>query len=253
AFTPEGIEKMNNSENLLKFNDNKPHLPIKKVKITRGFGNQRALNEEDENSVKSKQYVVNDAGSNLFLGFYERTYQDAQGNEIKERRFKDIGLIELIETLKQDKSKRLNPLPDKIYDKNQNEFVWIFTLSPLDLVYVPTEEEIANPSLVDFKYLTKDQIERIYKYVDGSEDIANFVPYPVSKPIWRFHGKKNKEIFNELFENNKISISEEELIQNEFGLGSQQNKNQNMIDGKTQIKKICWKLKVDRLGNISKA
>src|SRR5690606_40137373 len=100
---------------------------------------------------------------------------------------------------------------------------------------------------------TNLQVDRIYKYVDGSEDIANFVPYSISKPLWRFHGKKNKEIFKELNKSEKLNISEKDLIQNEFGLGSQQNKNQNMIDGKTQIKKICWKLKVDRLGNISKA
>lgn len=250
AFTPEAIEEMNKPENLIKLNDNKPHNPINKVKITRGFGNQRALNEEDKESVKSKQFVVNDAGSNLYLGFYERTYKNDQGNEVIERKYKGIGLIELIETLKQDKSKRLNPLPNKIYDNKQNEFTWKFTLSPLDLVYVPTEEEIDNPILVDFKNLTRNQMERIYKYVDGSEDIANFVPYSASKPIWRFHGKNNKEIFKELNENNKINISEKELIQNEFGLGSQQNKNQNMIDGKTQVKKICWKVKVDRIGNL---
>jgi len=144
-------------------------------------------------------------------------------------------------------------LPDKIFDNNQNEFAWKFTLSPLDLVYVPTEEEIENPSMVDFENLTKHQQERVYKYVDGNIDIANFVLCSATKPIWRFHGKKNKEIFKELNENEKINISEKELIQNEFGLGSQQNKNQNMIDGKTQIKKTCWKLNVNRLGNISKA
>ncbi|MGX1025245.1 type II CRISPR RNA-guided endonuclease Cas9 [Psychroflexus sp. MBR-150] len=253
AFTPEEIEEMNKSENLQKLNGGKNHAPIRKVRISRGFGNQRALNEEDKESVKSKQYVVNDAGSNLYLGFYERVYQDDNGNEVRDRKFKDIGLMELIETLKQDKAKRLNPLPDKIYDDKLNEYNWKFTLSPLDLVYVPTDEEVETPEKVDFNNLPKEQTERIYKYVDGSEDIANFVPYAVSKPIWRFHGKKNKEIFKELTESNNIDISEKELIQNEFGLGSQQNKNQNMLDGQTQVKKICWKLKVDRLGNISKA
>ncbi len=259
AFTPEEIEEMNKSENIRKLNDDKNHKPIKKVKISRGFGNQRALNEEDKESVKSKQYIVNDAGSNLYLGFYERIYQDDNGNEARERKFKGIGLMDLIETLKQDKTKRFNPLPDKIYneklnkDNELNEYRIVFTLSPLDLVYVPTDEEIENLSKVDFNNLTKEQTERIYKYVDGSEDIANFVPYSVSKPIWRFHGKNNKDIFKELSNNGKINIPEKELIQNEFGLGSQQNKNQNMIDGKTQVKKICWKLKVDRLGYISKA
>jgi CRISPR-associated endonuclease Csn1 len=73
---------------------------------------------------------------------------------------------------------------------------------------VPTEEEIENPSQVDFKNLTNEQVDRIYKYVDGSEDMANFVPYSVSKPIWRFHGKRNKEIFKELNDKGKIDISE---------------------------------------------
>ncbi|QDH80926.1 hypothetical protein FKX85_18500 [Echinicola soli] len=252
AFTPEAIGEMNKPENLRKLNNGKDHKPIHKVKVSRGFGKRRALNEENENSIKSKQYVVNDAGSNLYLGFYARTYQEDNGNKLVERKFKDVGLIELIETLKQDVTKRLNPLPNKIYDDKLNEYSWEFTLSPLDLVYVPTDEEIENPGKVDFNNLTNEQVDRIYKYVDGNRDIANFVPYSSSKPIWRFHGKKNKEIFKELNDNDKINISEKKLIQNEFGLGSQQNKNQNMIDGKTQIKKICWKLKVDRLGNISK-
>ena len=255
AFTPDAIEEMNKPENILKLNDGKKHKPIIKVKITRGFGNQRALNEENMESVKSKQYVVNDAGSNLYLGFYERIYQNDNGLQVRERKFKDIGLIELFETLKQEKSKRLNPLPSIVYDEKlkDSQYNWKFTLSPLDLVYVPTDEEIESPSEVDFNNMTKDQVNRIYKYVDGSIDIANFVPYSASKPIWRFHGKNNKEIYKELNNAEKITISEKELIQNEFGLGSQQNKNQNMIDGKTQIKKICWKLNIDRLGNISKA
>lgn len=251
AFTPEAIEEMNRPEYILKLNDGKSHKPIRKVKITRGFGKQRALSEDKE-SIKSRQYVVSDAGSNLYLGFYERIFQDDNGSEIRERRFKDIGLMELIETLKQDNYKRLNPLPEKIYDDKLNEYNWKFTLSPLDLVYVPTEEEIENPSKVDFNNLSNEQVDRIYKYVDGSLDIANFVPFSVSKPIWRFHGKSNKDIFKELSNENKIKISEKELIQNEFGLGSQQNKNQNMIDGRTQIKKICWKLEINRLGQIVK-
>lgn len=251
AFSPEEIEKMNITDELKRLNNGKPHKPIRKVKITRGFGKQRSLNE-DKNSVKFRQYVVNDSGSNLYLGFYERTYIDDDGREIRERKFKDIGLMELIETLKQDISKRQNPLPNKIYDDQLNEYDLKFVLSPLNLVYVPTDEEIENPSKVDFRGLSKEQIERIYKYTDGNEDIANFIPYAAAKPIWRFHGEKNKEIYKELSETDKIKISRKDLIQNEFGLGSQQNKNQNMIDGKTQIKKISWKIEIDRLGNIIK-
>ncbi|HQE11793.1 MAG TPA: HNH endonuclease domain-containing protein [Flavipsychrobacter sp.] len=259
AFAPEAIEEMNKPENIQKLNDGKNHKPIKKVKISRGFGNQRALNEENKESVKSKQFVVNDAGSNLYLGFYEGFVKDKNGNEIrdeqgrkiKERKFQDIGLIDLIESLKQDKENRINPLSDKVYDDKGNNYNLIFTLSPLDLVYVPTEEEIESPSQVDFNNLTKEQVDRVYKYVDGGSAIANFVPFTVAQPVWRFHDdKKKKEIHNQLLEKSLLTISEKELIKDEFGFGSQQTKNQNMIDGKTQIKKICWKLKVDRLGNI---
>lgn len=41
------------------------------------------------------------------------------------------------------------------------------------------------------------------------------------------------------------------VILNEYGLGSPQSKNQKDLDGE-MIKEICWKLKVDRLGNIIK-
>ncbi len=251
AFTPQAIEKMNEKDELKRLNGGKDHKPIYKVKTYKDYGKQRAVSENIMSS-KSKQFVVTDAGSNLYLGFYQRTYPDKNGEYITERKFKDIDLIELIESLKQDYSNRINPLPSKIYDNEMNEYSRCFTLSPLDLVYVPTEEEIDNPELVDIKNLTKEQTERIYKYVDGSEGHANFIPYSASTPIWRFHGKMKKDIFKVLSEANKLSISEKELIQNEFGLGSQQDKHQNMIDGVTQIKKICWKLEVNRLGQIKK-
>jgi CRISPR-associated endonuclease Csn1 len=250
AFSPQGIESMNKVDTLKGLNGGRKHAPIRKVRISRGFGNQRALSEDKE-SVKSKQFVVNDVGSNIYLGFYERSYLDLDGNNVRERKFNDIGLIDLIESLKHDTDNSFHPLPDKMYDKSQNRFDRIFTLSPLDLVYVPNDEEIENPSLVDVKYLSDEQKTRIYKYVDGGESLANFIPISVAKPLWRFHGKKNTEIFKELNETGKISIEASELIQNEFGLGSQQNKNQNMIDGKTQIKRFCWKIQNDKLGNIT--
>ncbi|NLL28269.1 MAG: hypothetical protein GX259_05695 [Bacteroidales bacterium] len=251
AFTPEQIEKMNEPQEIERLNNGIKHKPIKKVQVYQGFGKERPLSES-EFSVKSKQYVVTAADSNLYLGFYERVYHDEKGKYITERKFKDIDLIELIEVLKQDFSKRLSPLPNKLFDNEMNEYVCKFTLSPLDLVYVPTEKEVENPSLVDIKNLSKEQIERIYKYIDGSEVHANFVPYSVAIPIWRFHGQMKKEIFKELNESKKLLISEKNLIQNEFGLGSPQNKNQNMIDGVTQIKKYCWKLEINRLGQIQK-
>ena len=138
AFTPEQIEKMNEPQEIERLNNGIKHKPIKKVQVYQGFGKERPLSES-EFSVKSKQYVVTAADSNLYLGFYERVYHDEKGKYITERKFKDIDLIELIEVLKQDFSKRLSPLPNKLFDNEMNEYVCKFTLSPLDLVYVPTK------------------------------------------------------------------------------------------------------------------
>ena len=251
AFTPEAIEEMNKPENIQKLNDGKNHKPIKKVTTYTGFGKQRALNEEDKESVKSKQFVVNDAGSNLYLGFYEGFVKDKNGNEIrdeqgrkiKERKFQDIGLIDLIESLKQDKENRINPLSDKVYDDKGNNYNWIFTLSPLDLVYVPTEEEIESPSQVDFNNLTKEQVDRIYKFVDGATGYANFIPFSFSKTI-KFENLKS----NETTYNGEITLITKKDKQQRV-----LQKFHSSISDDVMIKDVCWKLKVDRLGNISKA
>jgi CRISPR-associated endonuclease Csn1 len=257
AFTPEEIEVLNQPEILRGLNKGKAHAPIKKVRISEGFGKQRQVCEEDYGSkdyIKNEQYIKTDAGSNLYLGFYKGTYKDRKGEEVTVRKIEDISLMLLIDELKCDKDKRLNPFASRIYGSSKDmEYKWLFTISPLDLVYVPTQEEIEHPHLVDHNNLSKEQISRVYKFVDGGGGIANFVPYAVAKPIWKFHeNKRKKEIYEELLENKMLQISEDELIKDEFGFGSQQTKNQNMIDGKTQIKAICWKLEVDRLGNITK-
>ena len=239
AFTAEEIDKMNLLENLKRLNNGESHAPIRKVRILSGFGNQRALSE-NSTSVKSKQYVVNDAGSNLYLGFYERTCVDKDGNEIIERKFQDIGLMDLIELLKQDKNKRLNPLPYKIYDKKENEYEWKFTLSPLDLVYVPTEEEIENPKSVDFKNLTTEQVSRIYKYVDGAISYANFVPFNYSKTLKIEGIKINTNTFN-----GEITLTTQKDKQQRV-----LNKLHKSLKDDLMIKEVCWKLNIDRLGNI---
>jgi hypothetical protein len=83
AFTAEEIEKMNTPENLKRLNEGNNHTPIRKVRVAKGFGKQRALSENLE-SVKSKQYVVNDASSNLYIVFYEDILIDKKGNEVRD-------------------------------------------------------------------------------------------------------------------------------------------------------------------------
>ncbi len=111
--------------------------------------------------------------------------------------------------------KERSPVP---VNKNKGEL--LFVLSPNDLVYVPTEEEIETPSLVDFTNLSKEQTGRIYKMVSSSGNQVFFLKAEVANSIW------NKNEFSSL------------------------NKMEKDIEGR-MIKEYCWKLKVDRLGNIT--
>jgi len=81
-------------------------------------------------------------------------------------------------------------------------------------------------------------LNRIYRFIDSSDTTANFAPVITSSLLFNVN-KKDQE---------KIGINYP--IQNEYGLGSPQSKNQKAITGE-MIKDVCIKLKIDRLGNIS--
>lgn len=104
-------------------------------------------------------------------------------------------------------------------ETNEKGHKLLFYLSPNDLVYVPNEDE--NVSTIDFNNLTKEQTGRIYKMVSSSGAQCFFVRQDVATSI------VNKMEYSSL---NKMEKSINE----------------------TMIKEKCIKLKVDRLGNISK-
>jgi CRISPR-associated endonuclease Csn1 len=218
AFSPDGIKELNNS--IMQLNDGKHHHPIYKVRIADAMGTKFPVSEQGK---KGTKYVVTATGSNAFCGFYHRG---------AERKFYIPTLRESVERLKQG----LEPCPPS--HPEDTDFKLLFVLNPSDMVYVPTDEEKENPKLVDFRTLKKEQANRIYKFTDGSGTTMNFVPVNVSSLIFNMSNKDQEKA--------KLNLS----IQNELGLGSPQSKNQNSLDG-TQIKSVCWKLKVDRLGNIS--
>ncbi len=98
-------------------------------------------------------------------------------------------------------------------EQNENGDNLKFYLSPNDLVYVPTEEERLSDSI----YIDKD---RVYKMVSASGNQAFFV-------------------------RNNIAT----VLVNKVELLSQNKMEKTMYD--EMIKSICWKLEVDRLGNIT--
>ncbi len=97
-----------------------------------------------------------------------------------------------------------------------------FYLCPNDLVYIPSDDELDNTSGIDYKNMSKEKRKHIYKVVSFSGSQIFFVRQDVAVSI------VNKAEFSTL------------------------NKMERAMDG-NMIKENCIKLKIDRLGNISKA
>ena len=101
---------------------------------------------------------------------------------------------------------------------NRSKGEFLFYLSPNDLVYVPTSEEMNSDNIPENLDIKAD---RIYKMVSSSGNQCFFVKHQVSISI------KNKVEFSAL------------------------NKMEKDINGE-MIKNCCLKLEINRLGNIKK-
>lgn len=192
AFSPEGIEEMN--RNLLLLNSGKPHQPIYKVRVYEPLGNKFPVGESGN---KTSKYVEAAKGTNLFFAIYAT----ADGK----RTYATLPLHIVIEREKQG----LKPVPEQ--DEAGNQL--LFWLSPNDLVYLPTPEEIETGRIGEIDK------RRIYKMVSSTGNQCFFIPASVSNGIIQTL---------ELGANNKAEKSWEGEM----------------------IKSICLPLKVDRLGNI---
>jgi CRISPR-associated endonuclease Csn1 len=212
AFSPDGIDEMN--KNIVGLNNGIKHAPIFKVRKYEPVGNKFVVGSVGN---KSSKLVEAAKGTNLFFAIY-------QNEESGKRSYETIPFYQVVEIEKQNaelikggaKRSELAPVPSV----NANGDRLLFYLSPNDLVYVPTEEEQEMSHPINFENLTTEQTLRIYKFVSCTSNEGHFVPNFYSSPI----------------------------LKNEMGTN---NKSQNTIDNQRQIKAVCWKLEVDRLGNIS--
>lgn len=201
AFSPDGIERMN--QNLTFLNEGKWHKPIYKVRVYEK-ADKFAIGKKGN---KATKFVEAAKGTNLFFAVYESLSEDKKTGElVRKRTFASVPLNEVIERQK----KGLSSAP-----KDVNDNLPIFVLSPNDLVYLPTEEELKNSEIS--QPLDK---ERIYKMVSCTEGEAHFIPAFIANPILQT-----------------------------IELGSN-NKAQRAWTGE-MIKEICIPIKVDRLGNIT--
>lgn len=215
AFSPDGIDDLNN--NLTVLNNGKKHHPIYKVRI---YEEGKKFNVGEKGN-KSKKYVEAAKGTNLFFAIY--------WNEEKQKReFETIPLNEVIAfqkwraTLPKEEQKATPMIP-----VNHEKGHFLFSLSPNDLVYVPTEEEAINPNAVYFEDFSDGKAERVYKMVSSTGSECHFIQNQVATLIKSYDSKTKSGEFGSL---NKMEVD---------------------FFGK-RIKEFCWKLELDRLGNITK-
>ncbi len=216
AFNPQGIDDLN--KNIQVLNNGKTHNPIYKVRLYE-VGNKFNVGETGN---KKDKYVEAAKGTNLFFAIYWNV-------EKQKRVYQTIPLNEVIAHQKYEANlpkKERTTIP---IDNTKGQL--LFYLSPNDLVYIPTDEEINNTNLVDLKNLSIEQVNRIYKMVSSTGSECHFIPNRTAK----------------------------EIKKNENGTNSKNERVQNYLDGNcifdikeksTMIKERCWKMKTDRLGNI---
>jgi CRISPR-associated endonuclease Csn1 len=178
--------------NIEALNNGTQHKPIRKVRCYEA-GSKFAIGSIGN---KKDKFVEADKGTNLYFAIYS----DTEGKRV----FETVPLNEVIDRLKQG----MSPVPEY----NSDDFKLLFYLSPNDLVYVPTDEEIRCGNVKLLK-------ERIYKMVSSSGPQCHFVYSRVAVVII------NKGEFSPL------------------------NKMERAISGE-MIKEVCIPIKVNRLGEI---
>ena len=221
AFSPDGIDEMN--RNIVALNKGKFHQPILKVRVYE----KAEKFAVGQNGNKSAKFVEAAKGTNLFFAIFgtEKTNKETSETETV-RSYLTIPLNVMIDCQKKYGSQWRNNIEAYLQEQQlaTSDAKLLFILSPNDLVYLPNEDNTLNPS-------------RIYKFVDSSGTTANFIPQRSANVIFSIPTKKQKEMGVDF------------IIQDEFGVGSPQSKNQKAITGE-MIKEICVPIKVDRLGNI---
>lgn len=209
-FNPDGIDKFNSERK------ERGKHPVFNVRFVEDGDKRFDLGESYYTEHKKMEATE---GNNMFFNIYWDEEND-------KRNFETVPLIEVIkhqkEVAKLEKLERTEvPL-----DNGLGEF--LFSLSPEDLVYVPTTEEIKLNSTKSDRF----NFDQIYKMVSCTKKECHFIPYGNATEI-----KKNENGTN----------SKNERVQN---LGKVELLDE---DGKAaMIKKRCWKLKSDRLGNIKR-
>lgn len=200
AFSPDGIDDMN--RNIVELNGGKRHQPICKVRVYEK-ADKFAVGQQGN---KKKKFVEAAKGTNLFFAIYEEEQIDKKTGElVVVRSYDTIPLNIVIDRQK----KGLPPAPE-----NDNGVAPKYVLSPNDLVYVPTDNEIKSESI------NKISNDRVYKLVSANKKQAFFISSTVAS-----------------------------VIVDKFEFSSMNKQERALTD--EMIKEVCIPIKVNRLGEIT--
>lgn len=212
AFSADGIKALN--ENMEELNNGKSHKPVYKVQMVQALGKMFPISEPESNKpviAKNNQYVISDSGSNNFCGIYK----SAEGKT----KIYVPSLRATIDSYRNDENLFPERHPDDI------SYYYSFTISPLDLVYMPTEDEKESHNISGV--LDYSRILVVNDFNDAGK--VYFRPYSFANAI------AEKEVDYRIDEKGKLIGSFSDKTASFEGLSIRDN---------------CVPIKVDRLGNI---
>lgn len=212
AFSADGIKALN--ENIEELNNNKKHKPIYKVQMVQALGKMFPVSEMEPDKpvvAKNTQYVISDSGSNNYCGIYK----SAEG----ETKIYVPSLRDTIDSYRNNEDLFPERHPD------DSSYYYRFTLAPLDLVYMPTEDEMESHQISDI-----DDYSRVFVVNDFNDaGVVYFRPYSFANAI------VEKEVDYRIDKKGKLIGSYSDKTASFEGLSIRDN---------------CIPIKVDRLGNI---
>ncbi len=212
AFSADGVKVLN--ENIEELNNGKKHKLIYKVQMVQALGKMFPVSEADPNvpeNAKNQQYVISDAGSNKYCGIY------------KSADSKTKVYVPSLRTTIDSYRNNEDLFPERHPD--DMSYYYRFIISPLDLVYMPTEDELES-----HHFSGALDLSRVFVVNDFNDaGVVYFRPYSFANAI------TEKEVDCRIDEKGKL-------------IGSFSDKTAN-FEGRS-IRDNCVPIKVDRLGNI---
>lgn len=244
AFSAEGILDLNKklSERKDEKGNSKPHPPISTIKIyykDPAKSKKKKTEEEDislqkldrQKSFNNSLYVK--TGDNYLFAVMEKEVFSKKLKQNKiERHYDLITFFDAVNLLKSefnasDDKKNFNKEElFKRYFEEKNQARLLFTLKQGDFVYLPndTEEVVldeSSPLFIDYWKNISERSKNIYVVQKFSGKEIYFLKHTIADPIAK-----------------KIEFGSQDCYQS--------------LNGKS-IKEFCFKINLDRLGNISKA